>query len=217
MEDDVLNQSNGSFDEEEFLRDIILQGPDFSSPEYKPSPYPPACSKIQNNTTNTADQEGINVEGGATCSPTNSTLSFDETSFDYDGNNNNAYSTALHKSNSSNSIMSLERCDQRSPVTYILSFDKSSVEQISPEPGSSHDLPLGSKRSAIDQKDGFEFEPIRVVHQATNKGGRRSSETQEHIMAERKRRRELTQSIIALSATIPGLKKVSFCDDDLID
>ncbi|KAK7286950.1 hypothetical protein RJT34_22322 [Clitoria ternatea] len=36
---------------------------------------------------------------------------------------------------------------------------------------------------------------------------RSSSEFQDHVMAERKRRQELTERFIALSATIPGLKK----------
>lgn len=38
---------------------------------------------------------------------------------------------------------------------------------------------------------------------------RSSSEIADHIVAERKRRQKLTQNFIALSATIPGLKKVS--------
>ncbi|KAF7814457.1 transcription factor bHLH18-like [Senna tora] len=37
---------------------------------------------------------------------------------------------------------------------------------------------------------------------------RTSAETIHHIMAERKRRQDLTQKFIALSATIPGLKKI---------
>lgn len=139
MEDDIFNQSsNGLTDEQEFLKDIIIQQPD---------------------------------EGGDATSPTNSTLSFDETSF-YHGNIDN--NNTLHKSNSSNSIItSLER-SYFSPATCLLSFES--------------DQPKG-------------------VHQVKKKD-RRSFET--HIVAERKRRRELTQSIIQLSATIPGLKKVGF-------
>lgn len=40
------------------------------------------------------------------------------------------------------------------------------------------------------------------------KKNRRTSETVDHIMSERRRRQELTKKFIALSATIPGLKKV---------
>jgi hypothetical protein len=56
-----------------------------------------------------------------------------------------------------------------------------------------------------------------VKDKATKKV-RRSCETiQDHLMAERKRRRELTENIIALSAMIPGLKKViSFIYDFFI-
>ena len=41
------------------------------------------------------------------------------------------------------------------------------------------------------------------------KKARSSSEALDHIMSERKRRQEMTEKFIALSATIPGLKKVS--------
>ncbi|KAJ1443605.1 Myc-type, basic helix-loop-helix [Sesbania bispinosa] len=194
MEDEIYYNQDGdsSFDEEEFLKEI-LQKPDFFSPESDEQllPSPDSCCKIQNDS----------VEGVGVTSPSNSTLSFDETGFD--GNNG-----SLQKSNSSNSIMSLERSCVYSPagVGYLLSFDNSSgVEPIAPQPpkGKHNDLGLGSNK----RKDGFEFEP-RVVNQATKKG-RRSSETKDdHIMAERKRRQELTGNIIALSATIPGLKKM---------
>ncbi|KAL9303535.1 hypothetical protein ACSQ67_020798 [Phaseolus vulgaris] len=43
--------------------------------------------------------------------------------------------------------------------------------------------------------------------QGDNKKYRSSSEIQDHIMTERRRRQELTERFIALSATIPGLKK----------
>jgi hypothetical protein len=41
------------------------------------------------------------------------------------------------------------------------------------------------------------------------KNPRSSSEVQEHIIAERKRRQVISERFIALSAIIPGLKKVS--------
>lgn len=172
MEDDILNESNSSFDEQEFLKEIILDQPDDSN-------------RIQQN----------NIVEGCATSPTNSSdLSFDETI--YDNNNNNT----LHKSSISNSLISLEM-STFSPTTCLLSFDNSSVdEQVIHEPKKSHNFPLGSKRKSME-KDGFE------------KKARRSSpktQTIDHLLAERKRRRELTESIIQLSAMIPGLKKVSF-------
>lgn len=176
MEDElVMDQSSNTFDEQEFLKDIILE-----EPECEPFSY--LCSnEIQTNTSISAGN--INIEGGVT-SPTNSILSFDH---DIEAN---------HKSYSSNSIISLEgSCvNVGSPATYLLSFDNSSVEPIIE--------PMSNKRSV--KKDD------RKVKEVT-KRVRRSCETvQDHLMAERKRRRELTESIITLSAMIPGLKKVSF-------
>jgi hypothetical protein len=172
MEDEDLNQSSNSFDEQEFLKDIILDQPQCETSSY-------LCSnKIQNIGTTCA---------GIATSPTNSILSFDETSLMCDQENE----TLIHKSNSSNSIMSLERssCVGSPPTSYLLSFDNSIVEPNIVEP-------MSHKRRSI------------VKDKATKKV-RRSCETiQDHLMAERKRRRELTENIIALSAMIPGLKKV---------
>lgn len=98
------------------------------------------------------------------------------------------------------------------PTTYILSFDKSTAllpsdnqhepcwkdvsqtqtqSQLGKHPRDS--LPLSSSRS----------------NQGSTKKSRSASETLDHIMSERNRRQELTRKFIALSATIPGLKKVS--------
>lgn len=183
MEDDVLNQSTTTtFDEQEFLKDIILEEPE----SCEPSSY--LCSnKTQGNSTTTI----INVEGDAT-SPTNSILSFDETSLfcgDYENVETN------HKSNSSNSIKSLERSCVSSPATYLLSFGNSSIEPII-EPMSHK-----TKRRTDEAR----------VKEATKKVRRSCETVQDHLMAERKRRRELTENIIALSAMIPGLKKMDKC------
>lgn len=179
-EEETFNQSQShinSFDEQEFLREI-LQPPEFSPETENPSPYP--CSTIQNNP--------------ATSPSSSSLLSFDETSFD--GNND-----TMHISNSTNSIMSLDKKSPNSPLTtYLLSFDNSSVEPMIHEPSSKQD----SVTKRTTREDDLE-EPR--VHQGT-KRDRSSPKTQDHIMAERKRRRELTGCIIALSATIPGLKKM---------
>ncbi|WJX77342.1 hypothetical protein P8452_60662 [Trifolium repens] len=170
MEDEDLNQSSNSFDEQEFLKDIILEQPQCETSSY-------LCSnKIQNIGTTSA---------GIATSPTNSILSFDETSLMCDQENE----TLIHKSNSSNSIMSLERssCVGSPPTSYLLSFDNSIVE------------PMSHKRRTI-------------VKDKVTKKVRRSCETiQDNLMAERKRRRELTENIIALSAMIPGLKKMDKC------
>ncbi|XP_058756159.1 transcription factor bHLH18-like [Vicia villosa] len=177
MEDEVMDQSSNTFNEQEFLKDIILE-----EPECEPFSY--LCSnEIQHNSSISAGN--INIEVGVT-SPTNSILSFDH---DIE---------AIHKSYSSNSIISLERScvNVGSPATYLLSFDNSSVEPIVE--------PMSNKRRSVKKDE-------RKVKEAT-KRVRRSCETvQDHLMAERKRRRELTESIITLSAMIPGLKKMDKC------
>ncbi|CAI8613317.1 unnamed protein product [Vicia faba] len=175
MEDEVMNQSSNSFDEQEFLKDIILE-----EPECEPFSY--LCSnEIQINSSISAGN--INIEGGVT-SPSNSILSFD---YDIE---------AFHKSYSSNSIISLERSCVGSPATYLLSFDNSSVEPIIE--------PLSNKRRSVKKDETKLKEATKRV--------RRSCETvQDHLMAERKRRRELTENIITLSAMIPGLKKMDKC------
>lgn len=179
MDDDIFNQSDNSFDEQGFLREI-LQLPDFS-PQSDETSSPCPYFKIQNN---------ISVDGVTSPPNSISTLSLEETGFERND--------PLHKSHSSNSIMSLEN-NLNSPTTYLLSFDKSSVEQITHESSPDHNSVLRSN----NRTRGSELTP--GMHQATKKV--RRSGTPHHIMAERKRRKELTQNIIALSATIPGLKK----------
>jgi hypothetical protein len=80
------------------------------------------------------------------------------------------------------------------PTTYILSYDKSTT--LLPPTEQHHDsLPLSSSKAN---------------NQGSNsKKTRSASETLDHIITERNRRRELTRKFIELSAFIPGLKKVS--------
>ncbi|MED6112483.1 hypothetical protein PIB30_062137 [Stylosanthes scabra] len=106
-------------------------------------------------------------------------------------NNNNGVSfedTTLKKSKSYNYMMSLEKSCSSSTTTcssYVLSF----------EPNSS------SKERRTSDDDGGGFEDATTTK-------KRKAKTLDHIMAERKRRQDLTRSIIQLSATIPGLKKM---------
>jgi len=172
--DAVLSENNDSFDEQQFLREILEEPQDLSP------------------------------EGENNLSPTNSSVSFDEPIGD-----------TLHKSHRSNSLKSLKTSPSSSfaspATTYLLSFDTSTAEPITPHKPSPK---LGSalqesscKRGGAVVKDGAQFEPFMAQ---PRKRVRRSCETQHHIIAERKRRQELTASIIALSATIPGLKRVSY-------
>lgn len=57
------------------------------------------------------------------------------------------------------------------------------------------------------REENHELEAKETSSRGT-KRGRTSSETEFHIMSERKRRQDIAQKFIALSATIPGLKKI---------
>ncbi|BAT83490.1 hypothetical protein LR48_Vigan03g036600 [Vigna angularis] len=134
---------------------------------------------------------------GENNSPSNSSVSFDE-----------AIGDTVQKSYSSNSIKSLKTSPPPPPPpsssAYLLSFDTSTAEPIAKHKPSTLQGSC-SKRGGAVVKDGSQFEPVMAQ---PRKRARRSCETQHHIIAERKRRQELTGSIIALSATIPGLKRM---------
>ncbi|KAK7261982.1 hypothetical protein RIF29_28309 [Crotalaria pallida] len=110
------------------------------------------------------------------------------------------------------------------PRTYILSFDNSTIIPATPEPclanekmgtrsssssnksnnNNNNSPPLSSKKVTMENRN---VEPKQKANQGGKKN-RNDSQTMEHIMAERRRRQELTEKFIALSATIPDLKKV---------
>ncbi|XP_028794099.1 transcription factor bHLH18-like [Neltuma alba] len=100
-----------------------------------------------------------------------------------------------------------------SPSAYILSFNNSTVLPASMDEcavkssNNEHQSESGTARGGT--KRTLEDGPNNDTRakQGTKKT-RSSSETLDHIMAERKRRQELTEKFIALSATIPGLKKI---------
>jgi hypothetical protein len=137
-------------------------------------------------------------------------------SFDVVGN--------MVKSNSSNSIVSQQHQPQEqeqeqqhglkskkvprkgsSPKTYILSFDNSTMIPATPEP--CVNLSSRNKRS----RESTQKAEVKTNQQINGaKKGRSSSQCIDHIMAERKRRQELSEKFIALSATIPGLSKVNW-------
>ncbi|KAJ6777356.1 SYMBIOTIC AMMONIUM TRANSPORTER [Salix koriyanagi] len=60
-------------------------------------------------------------------------------------------------------------------------------------------IPLGTRNYVFKSSQG----PKRI-----NTNGTRLSQSQDHIIAERKRREKLSQRFIALSAVVPGLKKM---------
>ncbi|KAF8044703.1 hypothetical protein N665_7217s0001 [Sinapis alba] len=97
------------------------------------------------------------------------------------------------------SCPSYNRPQQSQPSSRILSFEKTGLKAMNPnssnltfspkqEVGSPDLITRGTKRA----------QPLTRSH----------SNAQDHILAERKRREKLTQRFVALSALIPGLKKM---------
>ncbi|KAL2338184.1 hypothetical protein Fmac_012630 [Flemingia macrophylla] len=89
-----------------------------------------------------------------------------------------------------------------SPKTFILSFDNSTMVPATSE----HCLPSSSNNNSA-QKVAAKRALSPEAGARPNKKARSSSQTVDHIMAERRRRQELTEKFITLSATIPGLNK----------
>ncbi|KAJ9171103.1 hypothetical protein P3X46_019151 [Hevea brasiliensis] len=136
----------------------------------------------------------------------------------------------LHKTNSWNSSMitTEHKSPRPSNTPQILSFESSSVSApansqqffmnldsttVKPKdeaasPRNMHFQPLISKVAPIGNQN---YE-IKARQGTTNKRPysmtRTPSHAQDHILAERKRREKLSQRFIALSAIVPGLKKM---------
>ncbi|KAL5061523.1 hypothetical protein RYX36_023260 [Vicia faba] len=125
-------------------------------------------------------------------------------SFSFEGFNNansSIHENLINKSKNSNCLIS----SQQTPSQYLLSFENSSVE---PSPNNSAIATSSSimnpKTTTLNQNESSELP--KLVNKTTKKR-RSASEIQDHIIAERKRRQVIAERFIALSATIPGLKK----------
>ncbi|CAJ1948902.1 unnamed protein product [Sphenostylis stenocarpa] len=124
------------------------------------------------------------------------------------------------KSNSSTSIISQDVANNASSAPsstfpFILSFENSSVKpSLHHRPNETGNSPnhFAPCSSLLTSESGHVTKP--KAKQGGPKKHRSSSEIQDHIMAERKRRQELTEKFIALSATIPGLKKDDMGETD---
>jgi hypothetical protein len=151
-------------DDEEFLRDIILQ---------QPVTYSGSSLSSSN------EMDGSDCSGKKVLNP----------------------STTL--SSSSN------------PRTFILSFDKSKIIPATTlqEGEEEEEARIKSRscgKSNTNNKRSLELPKVKVSNSTKSSGKKSRSDSQclDHIMAERKRRLDIAQKFIALSATIPGLKKV---------
>ncbi|CAI8601361.1 unnamed protein product [Vicia faba] len=121
------------------------------------------------------------------------------------------------KSMSSDSVVSEQQHQQEQsknvggrssvPKTFILSFDNSTIIPATPQPACVNlDAKHGSKKKR-NRESSEKSEMMKRNEEKVVKRSRSSSQCNDHIMAERKRRQELTERFIALSATIPGLSK----------
>ncbi|KAK7381547.1 hypothetical protein VNO80_00092 [Phaseolus coccineus] len=132
---------------------------------------------------------------------------------------NNRSSNLVMNSNSSSFLFSSQHAQEKpatattSPTAYILSFNDSTVvaatcQTYGGKQPYQEEVVVGSGGACLPSKEVSEKHYIEPKPNPTTRKGRSSAETLDHIMTERKRRRELTERFIALSATIPGLKKI---------
>ncbi|KAI9107411.1 hypothetical protein K1719_021448 [Acacia pycnantha] len=202
-------------DDDEFLKDIFHQ---------------PCFSSESDSTHSSSVQTNAASDGGGSTVVTTPTTTVSGLSLDIDSRGGagqmkpNGSSSALSRLGSFSDNKPVGASS--SPSTYILSFDNSTVlpatsgdgyqkHESAVKSGNQEKLENGtgggggthaSKKRSLENQNSDNHQP-----KANNQGTKRtrsSSETMDHIMAERKRRQELTEKFIALSATIPGLKKI---------
>ncbi|CAJ1955003.1 unnamed protein product [Sphenostylis stenocarpa] len=127
----------------------------------------------------------------------------------FDRHNNNLTTPTDGSTLSSDETVTARRPNpsNSSPRTYILSFDSSTIIPATPQPQTSSKSSTSSLSSKKRHQNLNLEQPKPKSTTLAGKRGRNSSQSLDHIMAERKRRQELTERFIALSATIPGLKK----------
>jgi len=195
-EDNSIGHSHiNSLHEDKFLNGIVLEPLNFSF-------HNPSTSTMY---SYDHDHDNDNGKEGFSTTMGSSSLSYEDASFD-----------ERHlKSNSSSSIISQDGANNNassSSSSFILSFENSTMEPSlhHHHHGSCHRF-FGGDHALCSSLFSSESDHVTrpKAKQGANKKYRSSSEIQDHIMTERKRRQELTERFIALSATIPGLKKVS--------
>ncbi|KAK4252953.1 hypothetical protein QN277_011076 [Acacia crassicarpa] len=169
-----------SFDEEdeEFLRNILQQQPAAGG------------NNISNNNKN-------NNHLSSSSSQIRDKSSFPTVDFSIDSSGGNRHGGGGSNEDNKSHVLSTNKA-------CILAFDQSNIlpaeEEGIPKHEESSTSELCSLKRNRDQTCNNVVEP--------RKKARSSSETVNHIMAERRRRQQLTERFIALSATIPGLKKM---------
>ncbi|XP_061371591.1 transcription factor bHLH18-like [Gastrolobium bilobum] len=109
-------------------------------------------------------------------------------------------------SNSANTEY-LPQTKESSLSSYVLSFNN-----VNPAPIMNIDSSLKPKGKVVNHGKSFpsKKEPRRNIQEVKKTGSlaRSPHQSQDHIIAERRRREKISQQFIALSALIPGLKKM---------
>ncbi|XP_047173748.1 transcription factor bHLH18-like [Vigna umbellata] len=190
-EDNSTDHSH--INEDNFLTGIVLEPLDFSF--------------LNSSTTTTM----LSYDDNHDNSNSNNVFSMESS---YENANFDERHGKMLKSNSSSSIISHDVANNNasssssapSSSTFILSFENSTMEPSHHRPNKDHgSCPRNALCSSLLSSENDHLSTPKAKQGA--KKYRSSSEIQDHIMAERKRRQELTERFIALSATIPGLKK----------
>ncbi|KAI9089503.1 hypothetical protein K1719_029108 [Acacia pycnantha] len=99
------------------------------------------------------------------------------------------------------------QCNLIFSVIYILSFDKSTIIPVTTDDdnaGYEKHEPANTRASSLKWTPENNHSESKA-HQKTRKS-RSKPGSSDHIMSERKRKQQLSEKFIALSATIPGLK-----------
>ncbi|KAF2283836.1 hypothetical protein GH714_016397 [Hevea brasiliensis] len=175
----------------------------FSSESY--SSYPPFNRK-HTITAKTATLSSSSIETSQTSSERPSKLQ-----------KTNSWNTSMitteYLSPKPSSITPQILCFESSPANSQLCFSTLNSTTVKPKdeaasPRNMHFQPLISKAAPFENQN---YE-IKASQRTTNKRpysiARTPSHAQDHILAERKRREKLSQRFIALSAIVPGLKKM---------
>lgn len=103
-------------------------------------------------------------------------------------------------------IKTSNSCSYSSPQ--LISFEPLNAPQQFYNLDYSDLKPKIEKITGLVSQGSYEEKILSNYDNRANQTMRNSTQAQEHVMAERKRREKLTRSFIALSALVPGLKKV---------
>ncbi|KAK7382811.1 hypothetical protein VNO80_01901 [Phaseolus coccineus] len=200
-EDNFIGHSHiKSLDEDKFFNGIVLEPLNFS---------------FHNSSTNNDNNSKKVFSMGSSC------LSYEDASFDEKHGKmleSNSSSSIISQDVVANNNASSSSSAPSSSSSFILSFENSTMKPSSlhHRPNDDDDRGHGDCHryfggdalcSSVLSSESEHVITKPKAKQGDNKKYRSSSEIQDHIMTERKRRQELTERFIALSATIPGLKK----------